>query len=66
MWQDIQAMTKSTPQACNSGTRLPDKLNNLYAQFEALNNTPARKTPCSPGDEVLCLDTADVRKTIQS
>ncbi|KAK3512429.1 hypothetical protein QTP70_009852 [Hemibagrus guttatus] len=39
-------------------------LNNFYTRFEAQNDVTARKTIPPPEDQVLCLTTADVRKTL--
>ncbi|KAK3532858.1 hypothetical protein QTP70_000249 [Hemibagrus guttatus] len=66
MWQGIQAITnyKTTPSACHSDAYLPDALNDFYAQFEAQNNVAARKTIPPPNDQVLCLSTADVNRTL--
>lgn len=66
MWQGIQAITnyKSPPPACNSDASLPDALNTFYARFEAQNCTTARKTTSPPNDQVLCLSSADVRRTL--
>ncbi|MCI4376387.1 hypothetical protein PGIGA_G00187890 [Pangasianodon gigas] len=66
MWQGIQAITnyRTTSPACDSDASLPDALNNFYARFEAQNGVMARKTTPPPNDQVLCLTTADVRKTL--
>ncbi|KAK3508072.1 hypothetical protein QTP70_012309 [Hemibagrus guttatus] len=66
MWQGIQEITnyKTTPSACDSDASLPDALNEFYAQFEAQNNVAARKTIPPPNDQVLCLSTADVKRTL--
>ncbi|XP_053093073.1 uncharacterized protein LOC128318920 [Pangasianodon hypophthalmus] len=66
MWQGIQAITnyRTTSPACDSDAYLPDALNNFYARFEAQNVVMARKNTPSPKDQVLCLTTADVRKTL--
>ncbi|KAI5627505.1 gastrula zinc finger protein XlCGF28.1-like [Silurus asotus] len=66
MWQGIQAITnyKTTSPACDRDTSLPDVLNNFYARFEVQNNVVARKTIPPPTDQVLCLTTAEVRKTL--
>ncbi|KAK3559103.1 hypothetical protein QTP86_004117 [Hemibagrus guttatus] len=65
MWQGIQSITnyRPAPPACDSDASLPDALNNFYARFEAQNDVTARKTIPPPEDQVLCLTTADVRKT---
>ncbi|KAK3509531.1 hypothetical protein QTP70_000540 [Hemibagrus guttatus] len=66
MWQGIQVITnyKTTPSACDSDASLPDALNDFYARFETKNNIAARKTIPPPNDQVLCLSTADVRRTL--
>ncbi|KAI5085415.1 hypothetical protein C0J45_23129 [Silurus meridionalis] len=66
MWQGIQAITnyKTTSPACDRDASLPDALNDFYARFEVQNNVVARKTIPPPSDQVLCLTTAEVRKTL--
>ncbi|KAK3560578.1 hypothetical protein QTP86_010916 [Hemibagrus guttatus] len=66
IWQGIQAITnyKTTPSACDSDTSLPDALNDFYARFKAQNNIAARKTIPPPNDQVLCLSTADLKRTL--
>ncbi|KAI5102839.1 gastrula zinc finger protein XlCGF28.1-like [Silurus meridionalis] len=66
MWQGIQAITnyKTTSPACDRDASLPDALNDFYARFEVQNNVVARKTIPPPTDQVLCLTTAEVRKTL--
>ncbi|KAK3519742.1 hypothetical protein QTP70_003917 [Hemibagrus guttatus] len=66
MWQGIQSITnyRPAPPACDSDASLPDALNSFYAQFEAQNDVTARKTIPSPEDQVLCLTTANMRKTL--
>ncbi|KAK2901514.1 hypothetical protein Q8A73_011260 [Channa argus] len=66
MWQGIQAITnyKTTSPACDRNPSLPDALNHFYARFEAQNNVNARKSTPPPSDQVLCLTTAEVRKTL--
>ncbi|KAK3563396.1 hypothetical protein QTP86_024171 [Hemibagrus guttatus] len=39
-------------------------LNDFYAWFEAQNNVAAKKTIPPPNDQVLCLSTADMRRTL--
>ncbi|KAK3521384.1 hypothetical protein QTP70_004133 [Hemibagrus guttatus] len=51
--------------ACDSDAFLPDAINNFYTQFEAWNDVTARKTIPPPEDQVVCLTTADVRKTLR-
>ena len=65
MWQGIQALSnyRKTSPSCDSDDSLPD---NEYAWFEAQNNVAAGKTTPSPSDQVLCLSTVDVRKTVQT
>ncbi|KAK3557255.1 hypothetical protein QTP70_026081, partial [Hemibagrus guttatus] len=43
---------------------LPDALNDFCARFEAQNNVAVRKTIPPPNDQVLCLSTADVKRTL--
>ncbi|KAK3573093.1 hypothetical protein QTP86_013014 [Hemibagrus guttatus] len=64
--EDTQEITgyKTTPSACDSDASLPDALNNFYTRFEAQNNVAARKTIPPPNDQVLCLSTADVKRTL--
>ncbi|KAK3511415.1 hypothetical protein QTP70_007327 [Hemibagrus guttatus] len=66
MWQGIQSITnyRPAPPACDSDASLPDALNSFYARFEPQNNVTVRKTILPPEDQVLCLSTADVRKTL--
>ncbi|KAK3569400.1 hypothetical protein QTP86_027946, partial [Hemibagrus guttatus] len=66
MWQGIQAITnyKITPSACDSDASLPDALNDFYARFEAQNNVAVKKAIPSPNNQVLCLSTTDVRRTL--
>ncbi|KAF7692576.1 hypothetical protein HF521_010186, partial [Silurus meridionalis] len=66
MWQGIQVITnyKTTSPACDRDASLPDALNDFYARFEVQNNVVARKTIPPPTDQVLCLTTAEVRKTL--
>ncbi|KAI5085277.1 hypothetical protein C0J45_3294, partial [Silurus meridionalis] len=66
MWQGIQAITnyKTTSPACDRDPSLPDALNDFYARFEVQNNVVARKTIPPPTDQMLCLTTAEVRKTL--
>ncbi|KAK3551103.1 hypothetical protein QTP70_013026 [Hemibagrus guttatus] len=40
------------------------RLNDFYAQFEAQNNVAERKTIPPPNEQVLCLSTADVKRTL--
>ncbi|KAK3505593.1 hypothetical protein QTP70_005237 [Hemibagrus guttatus] len=66
MWQGIQAIKnyKSTSPACDSDASLPVKLNDFYARFETQNSVALRKTIPPPNDQVLCLSTADVKRTL--
>ncbi|GAA6075769.1 piezo-type mechanosensitive ion channel component 1-like, partial [Tachysurus ichikawai] len=66
MWQGIQAITnyKTASPACDSNASLPDALNDFYARFEVQNKVTARKTIPPPDDQVLCLSTADVRRSL--
>uniref|UniRef100_A0A3B1IWW0 Fibroblast growth factor receptor like 1a n=1 Tax=Astyanax mexicanus TaxID=7994 RepID=A0A3B1IWW0_ASTMX len=53
-----------TPPACTSDASFQIALSSFYARFEAQNYTTARKTTPPPNDQVLCLSSADVRKTL--
>ncbi|KAI5098276.1 gastrula zinc finger protein XlCGF28.1-like [Silurus meridionalis] len=66
MWPGIQAITnyKTTSPACDRDPSLPNMLNDFYARFEVQNNVKTRKTTPPPTDQVLCLTTAEVRKTL--
>ncbi|KAK2882760.1 hypothetical protein Q8A73_021693 [Channa argus] len=64
MWQGIQANYKTTSPDCDRDASLPDALNHFYARFKAQNNVKARKSTPPPSDQVLCLTTAEVRKTL--
>ncbi|KAI5611468.1 gastrula zinc finger protein XlCGF28.1-like [Silurus asotus] len=55
---------KTTSPASDRDASLPDALNDFYARFEVQNNVVARKTIPPPTDQVLCLTTAEVRKTL--
>ncbi len=61
MQKGIQARTnyKITPQVDVSDASLPDRLKKFYAQFEALNHTPGRKTSTHVDKPALSLSTAD-------
>ncbi|KAI5618694.1 gastrula zinc finger protein XlCGF28.1-like [Silurus asotus] len=65
--------TAETLGACGRASRrsrstrrqhLPGALNDFYARFEVQNNVAARRTTPPPTDQVLCLTTAEVRKTL--
>lgn len=66
MWQDIQAITnyRTTPPLCDSNASILDALNNYCTWFDVQNDVAARKTTPSPNDDVLCLTTADMKKTL--
>ncbi|GAA6109013.1 uncharacterized protein LOC113663549 isoform X1, partial [Tachysurus ichikawai] len=66
MWLGIQAITnyKTASPACDSDASLPDALNDFYARFEVQNKVTARKTIPPTDDQVLCLSTADVRRSL--
>ncbi|KAK3521645.1 hypothetical protein QTP70_014707, partial [Hemibagrus guttatus] len=68
MWQGIQVITnyKTTSSACDSDASLPDALNDFYAWFEAENNVVVSKTIPPPNDQVLCLSTPDMKRTLHS
>ncbi|KAK3528439.1 hypothetical protein QTP86_034541, partial [Hemibagrus guttatus] len=65
-WMTAKSITKyrPAPPACDSDASLADALNSFYARFEAQNDVTSRKTIPPPEDQVLCLTTADVRKTL--
>ncbi|KAK3515373.1 hypothetical protein QTP70_018736 [Hemibagrus guttatus] len=63
MWQGVQSIRPASP-ACDSDASLPDALNSFCAWFEARNDVTTRKTIPPPEDQVLCLTTADTRKTL--
>ncbi|KAK3519158.1 hypothetical protein QTP70_020015 [Hemibagrus guttatus] len=67
MWQGIQSITNytSASPACDSDASLLDSLNSYYAGFEARNDVTARKTIPPSEYQVLCLTTADMRKTLR-
>ncbi|KAK3528731.1 hypothetical protein QTP70_010390 [Hemibagrus guttatus] len=67
MWQGIQSITnyRPAPPACDSDASLPDALNSFYACFEARNDITASKTIPTPEEQVLCLTTANMRKTLR-
>ena len=65
MWQGIQVITNySPPPAGHIDDSLPVVLNNFYARFKAQNGTMVRKTTPPPNEQVLCLSTADVQRTL--
>ncbi|KAK3569848.1 hypothetical protein QTP86_006060 [Hemibagrus guttatus] len=66
MWQGIQAITnyKTASPACDGDASLPDALNIFYTWFEVQNNMAARKNIPPPNRQVLCLSTADVKRTL--
>uniref|UniRef100_A0A1A8GH13 Reverse transcriptase domain-containing protein n=1 Tax=Nothobranchius korthausae TaxID=1143690 RepID=A0A1A8GH13_9TELE len=66
MWQGLQAIInyRTTTPACDGDGSLPDALNNFYARFDRQNDVVARKSIPPPNDQVLCLTTAEVRKTL--
>lgn len=65
LWRGIQAFTnfRTTPPACDSNISLPEAVNDLYTQFEVEKGMTARNITAHPNDQMLCLTTADVRKT---
>ena len=69
LWQGTQAITnyRTMTPACDSDASLPDAslLNVFYARFEAENDVVAKKNTPLPGEQVLCLTKAEVRKTLQ-
>ncbi|KAK3537580.1 hypothetical protein QTP70_015115, partial [Hemibagrus guttatus] len=66
MWQGIQSITncRTVSTACDSDASLRHALNSFDTRFEARNDVTARKTIPPPEDQVLCLTTANVRKTL--
>ncbi|KAK2905569.1 hypothetical protein Q8A73_009512 [Channa argus] len=56
---------KTTSSACDRDTSLPDALNHFYARFKVQNNVKERKSTPPPSDQVFCLTTAEVRKTLR-
>ncbi len=67
MWQGIKTVTdwKATPLPCEDNIHFLNELNTYFGRFEALNNIPARKSVPQPDEEVLTLNTADVRRTLE-
>ncbi|CAI5660864.1 unnamed protein product [Oreochromis niloticus] len=51
--------------AAGGGDIGSDALNNFYARFDRQNDVAARKSTPPPNDQVLCLTTAEVRKTLR-
>ncbi|KAK3573361.1 hypothetical protein QTP86_024119 [Hemibagrus guttatus] len=66
MWQGTQVITNYniTSAACDSDASLPDMLNNFYAWFEVQNNVVLRKTIPPPDNQVFCLSTTDMKRTL--
>ncbi|XP_068506804.1 transmembrane protein 176 isoform X8 [Syngnathus scovelli] len=68
MWQGIRAITdynSPSPPVGEVDADFLNGLNNFFGRFEALNGTPAVKTVPHQEEEVLCLDSADVLKTLR-
>uniref|UniRef100_A0A3B5PZ90 Reverse transcriptase domain-containing protein n=1 Tax=Xiphophorus maculatus TaxID=8083 RepID=A0A3B5PZ90_XIPMA len=68
MWQGIKAITDYNPSSPPVGEVDADflnGLNNFFGRLEALNSTPAKKTVPHQEEDPLCLDTADVLKTLK-
>ena len=42
-----------------------NKINKYFGRSEVLNTTPAEKSTPRPDEQILCLDTADVRRTLR-
>ncbi|KAK3511365.1 hypothetical protein QTP70_005288 [Hemibagrus guttatus] len=57
-------LSRAIREAKLTDASLPDALNDFYARFKAQNNVAARKTIPPPNDQVLCLSTADMRRTL--
>lgn len=66
MWQGIQAITnyRIAPSACDDDVNFLNELNDFFGRFEALNCTPAGKAVPHWDEKALCLDTADVQRTL--
>ncbi|KAM7374814.1 hypothetical protein PAMP_007451 [Pampus punctatissimus] len=66
LWQGLQTITdyKPRPQTCDSDITLLNDLNHFFGRFEADNSTPAQKTTPPPGDQVLSLSLASVRRSL--
>lgn len=56
---------KPLPQVRDGDPSLPEQLNNFYAWFEALNNTPALKAKPHPEEQILCLTPTSVRRVLR-
>ncbi|KAM4582719.1 uncharacterized protein V3H82_006706 [Fundulus diaphanus] len=68
MWKGIWAITEyktPSPPVGEADADFLNGLNNFFGRFEALNNTPAVKAVPHQEEEVLCLDAADVWKTLR-
>lgn len=68
MWQGIQALMdyKHSPHSNDSDVSLPDKLSDYFARFEAENKEPAKKATPPSNDQVLCLSTDNVWRTLST
>ena len=68
MWQCLQTITdykEKHRRKLPSDTSLLDKLNYLYARFEASNTEPCMSAPAVPDDCGITLSIADVSKTFK-
>ncbi|KAK0136949.1 hypothetical protein N1851_026882 [Merluccius polli] len=67
MWQGIQAIMdyKVPPSSCENNTSFLIELNKYFGRFEELNTTTATKSIPPPDEQTLCLDPADVRRTLR-
>lgn len=68
LWQGFNSSDckPCSPQICLNNPTLPDELSHFFAQFEASNTTQIQRPPPSPGDQLLQLSTAGVRKALAS
>ena len=66
-WQGIKSFTdyKTIPQSCDVNTNFLNQLNNYFGLFEALNSTSAAKATPHHEEQVLCLDPAEVCRTLR-
>ncbi len=67
MWKGIRAITnyKIAPPACDDDADFFNNLNNIFGRFEALNSTPAVKAVPQQDEKALCLDTADMWRSLR-
>lgn len=67
MWQGIRDITnyRTPPLACDGDANFLNELNKIFVRFEALNGTPAKEAVLHQDEKTLCLDTADVQRTLR-